>query len=904
MKTGIKKLFALILTAAYLFTLAQVTVFADITNETTIGGTRVGAQNYTSDDGSITWDHANATLTLNNAHLTDWTGFYFEKPAGSEWYTRPEGLLKIILKGDNTINSPTHGIVCNGDMEIIAEPGATLTVNASLDSYRESTRDPEKYDEEEHKYDATACIGGYNVSIKGGTYNLKTMGGCITANGNLNIEDADITAQSDNATVIFADKDINIKGNSTLNVTAPNKAHNYHFESDGDGQIQVDDPYDPAGIYATGGSLNITGSGNRIEVNTLGIAITGCSGVTIADGAEITANSVNSHAVRVISGDLTIKGKGTTLELDSYFAALCVSTNGMPETAGDIIISDGASVTGTVDADSAIYTCYGNITITGADTVVDVNAYFCGLQSGNGNYYDPNNKYDVTVSNGASLTATSAADTTIYNLTGDVNIESGASLTIPTSDVCGIFTVCGSVNISGNGTAADIKSNKFSAIQGNAGINIKEGASLTANSTGGCGMYSPVDVTIDGKGTTLNVNSYYSVIQTVDSGNLSVPGNITISGGANLTGTTNADTAIFTYYGDITVKGADTVLNLNAANSALYINSEGAVTITDGASITATAANAYGIFTKTGDIEISGGADVKIPSANYYAIGSDSGNVTITGTGTTAELNSVNYYAIFTDGNINISDGANVTGKTDKSTAVWTRAGNVTVKGIGTKVDIDAQLNGIKAVDVEISDGADVTVNSNRGNAVCTDKGSIVLDGRGTSVKCASQNSYAIYNSEGTVTLNAGHIILETSEGPAAVMVRKVSETAEGIPAPAIILGNDCTLKGLKVAATDWDVQYDDRYYYDSFILPEDTVLDARGLLTDSYEPALSAEITRSHISGDVDGDGIVDARDLVTLKKYLFNFFGNLSFGLADVNNDGAVDIRDLIALKKLAAG
>jgi len=58
-------------------------------------------------------------------------------------------------------------------------------------------------------------------------------------------------------------------------------------------------------------------------------------------------------------------------------------------------------------------------------------------------------------------------------------------------------------------------------------------------------------------------------------------------------------------------------------------------------------------------------------------------------------------------------------------------------------------------------------------------------------------------------------------------------------------------------------------------------------------------------IRGDLDGDGIINAVDLVILRKILFGTIdaSELTEGIADFNNDGNVDIIDLVVMKKYTA-
>ena len=52
-------------------------------------------------------------------------------------------------------------------------------------------------------------------------------------------------------------------------------------------------------------------------------------------------------------------------------------------------------------------------------------------------------------------------------------------------------------------------------------------------------------------------------------------------------------------------------------------------------------------------------------------------------------------------------------------------------------------------------------------------------------------------------------------------------------------------------------------------------------------------------IAGDINGDGVVDITDAVTLiNRYLSGTTATLDLSIADMNNDGVVDITDAVAI------
>ena len=57
-------------------------------------------------------------------------------------------------------------------------------------------------------------------------------------------------------------------------------------------------------------------------------------------------------------------------------------------------------------------------------------------------------------------------------------------------------------------------------------------------------------------------------------------------------------------------------------------------------------------------------------------------------------------------------------------------------------------------------------------------------------------------------------------------------------------------------------------------------------------------------LSGDVNGDGTVDGRDLLRLAKHLAGNAVQIDASAADLNGDGQIDGRDLLRLAKFLAG
>ena len=89
--------------------------------------------------------------------------------------------------------------------------------------------------------------------------------------------------------------------------------------------------------------------------------------------------------------------------------------------------------------------------------------------------------------------------------------------------------------------------------------------------------------------------------------------------------------------------------------------------------------------------------------------------------------------------------------------------------------------------------------------------------------------------------------------------------------------------------------------------------LTAKAFDNDENEVAVVTEdgavTVDGRLLGDVTGDGTIDGRDLIRLRKYLANLdeaTGESTVAVssgADVTGDGAVDGRDLIRLRKYLA-
>ena len=67
----------------------------------------------------------------------------------------------------------------------------------------------------------------------------------------------------------------------------------------------------------------------------------------------------------------------------------------------------------------------------------------------------------------------------------------------------------------------------------------------------------------------------------------------------------------------------------------------------------------------------------------------------------------------------------------------------------------------------------------------------------------------------------------------------------------------------------------------------------------------MTADTQNGCTYGDANGDGKIDSRDAVLIKKYVAGFTGfTIDLEASDVNADGKVDTRDAVKILKKIAG
>lgn len=449
-------------------------------------------------DGSLSYDAATNTLTMNGCTLTPGSGVEAVSTTGKD--------LNLVLVGSNTITG--QGIYVDGDLTITG--GGSLTVTGSVYSIN--------------------AVGGITIDAATVTASNSTTTGAIQSNnGAVTIRNgakvvANTTGYAGNP--ICAKTDLSIS-DSTVEAIA-NGAWAYSAIK-GDGSITITNSkvtansYSDAGICSNGSisitssTVNATGAVNcailGAKLSVSGGKVTAISNketsvyafneITISNSAEVNVTSDLNCGIWA-SDTLRIEG-GSCVSSSSKYPAV-MGTNGVG--------ISGSTVTAVSTADSAIFSP-ATVTIENGSNVTS-NAYYCGVQGNDG----------VTIS-GSTVSAVSSDDVAVFSQK-DIKIKNSVLDVMAKTGMDGIKSN-GTMTVSGTWLTTSGTETFESGISDNVRINGTEGV-VIGNVT------LPGDVKLP-LGTTLTFT---------DGSTITVPSGVTFTNNGTVTGdihvTTNGTT--------------------------------------------------------------------------------------------------------------------------------------------------------------------------------------------------------------------------------------------------------------------------------------------------------------------------------------------------------------------------
>ena len=342
-------------------------------------------------EGTITWDPASATVTLDNATISGYVGI---EPVNTDI------TVTVVLKGENqlTATGTGTGIYSTANLLIQSDSDASITIAPGGD-----------YN------DINAFYSPKDVTISGGSYTLFSNDyAAIFAGGDLVIKDGAVVDSNSNDAAAFTQSNMTIEGSAVVGANSLNAAAIYSMGEltirDGaevtaasqsgiavlsngtatviDSKVTASPGPSSTAFYVDYGSdlmitnsvLDITSGNNGLYTKGGDIQISN-SQITINAGG----NPINTDDGSSTAGSLTITGANTVIEAEGAYPIFgdtveirkaAVSTKETSGTAiaanGAITIADGADVTAhTSAAMTAIYSLAGNILLDGKDTKVD-----------------------------------------------------------------------------------------------------------------------------------------------------------------------------------------------------------------------------------------------------------------------------------------------------------------------------------------------------------------------------------------------------------------------------------------------------------------------------------------------------------------------------------------------------
>lgn len=536
-----KKLAALLVTLALAASLIPTGAYAlePTKDYVEINDTKYEVGEITVGEGTATWDQTTHTLTLDNVHLEGY--IYISSTTGSVPVT-------ILLKGENTITTPqsvnSHGIKSEGAMSIRAENGASLSV--TMESYKQAF-----------------YIQEGDLTISGGTYTLTSDRAAICAySGGVTIADgANITAEANEDSAISASTHLKITGaGTTVNATGHYRA--LHAEtgsiaiSDG-AQVKAVSTNDSA-LWTPSGTVTVTGAGSSLNARAQAAgfcAVNAMNGVSVLDGASLTAHTESDHPVYSKKGEIVLAN--ATVNITSNYqnavglyagsdAEGLVITNSTVDvntkstslfSKGDVSIADS---TVNIVSETNPIRAKKNVVVTGQET---------NLTASGANPIAADGTIQI---DGAAVSATATSGTTLSGAMG-VAIQNGARVNVSTTaKMSALYSLEGDILVAGDNTVVAAESSQDSAIFARNGEVIMEAGAITATAAEG---FSPIVARAGGNGN--NTDPVPAAEEKIQIGQ-----GLTLNG-AKVAATNWKTASDGSYYSDTLVVPANTELDEN-----------------------------------------------------------------------------------------------------------------------------------------------------------------------------------------------------------------------------------------------------------------------------------------------------------------------------------------------------
>ncbi len=811
-----------------------------------VGDTIVTADNASDifGDGTAAYDSATNTLTIDNADIT--TSYEWHTQAHNYSSIFANGDLNLVVKGDNKITSEAtdanfiDAIHVNGNLTVSGDGGLTVVGGKSNGTVALYSNGSVTIFAE-GDYSFVGDVFGAMV------YDLllcpNTIGATVTFEG------TNGQSMLCNANADYYDFDIVGDGETILYFDQSKKNLTFTAVANTDygltvGDVTVDET-NKNDIFGDG-TASYDPDAKTLTLNNATIdtwsRVNGWSDA-ICSKKPLTVVLVGDNVIDMTFAEYTENGYGAAIE--SYWDVTVTGDGNL--TLKDDKIADNFDLTG-------IYACYNLDFQIDGDFTMDA-----GVKSGNEISVLYAGNRSVTYS--AKNTSISIGDVYYANLFygyHDVSIKNIDNFTLTTGETTNgtemVYAIQGKVFIENSGT-----------------MTMTSGKSQTVNygfSCGDCIILNDGDFTLD-------IGDANDTAYGIGCRDLSV-----VSGKALTLKTGNSD-----------MGGSQT---LNATGMATFMCS-GTVNVEAGSGYDQLYALMANDILLTGDAKytFTTGDSSDFCTDGLYAYNSvriaDEADVTVN----IGLTNGYGYYSYAISGTEVVI--------TDAATVDVTAAGAPNGAVFGVQGHWSTEISTYGNVSVKAGDESDVSVGiiSNDVTISGTGEGNSIYvegkDGAFSSLPTFSENAYAITGAKGDET-ELKEIDIEDFLAYAKVkLTASNTEPSETEPTETESTGTEPT--GTEPTGTEPTGT-------------EPTSVEPTGTEPTSVEPTgTEVEPTGTgtepeELLGDANGDGAVNMKDVLTLRKYLAGMDVSYNASEADVNGDGDVNMKDVLMLRKFLAG